>query len=256
MKWQRMSPTSVLACFAELTPSPEEGDTLKSEMDRVIRNMSGLTRSQDKPDPALELAKECGNVDKMKEKILSKMILPRRRERKLICEDLEAMRTGFKDINNGKMPKFPIPRQMDVIVPFPLFGSVGQKSGLDITLVDTKGVDPGGFSRPDLERHLDADGTIVVLCSRFNDAPGEMALEVLKRIKAKKMEGNTAEIAAKASILVLPRSPEPEQTMRDDGDFVESREEAYEIKSGQAKPSIRQLAIGDIPIFFYDWKSR
>ena len=243
------------ACFAELNPSSEDGDVLmKSEMDRVIRNMSGLTRSQDKPDPALELAKACGCADRMKEKVLSRMILPRRRERRLLCEDLEATRAGYRDINNGKAPKFSIPRQMDVVVPFSLLGTIGQKSGLDITFVDTKGVEPGAFSRPDLERHLDADGTIVVLCSRFNDAPGKMASEVLERIKAKKMEGNIAEIAAKASVLVLPRADESEQTMRDNGDFVETREEAYEIKAEQAKPGIRQLAVGDIPIFFYDWK--
>ena len=250
--------------FAELVPNFKEGgeggEIISSEMRRAIHNMARLDTSDDSENSEKKIVEECGTVDKMKEKIKARMILPRRRERIMVCKNLEEMRDGYKAINNGKASKFPLPQRVDVVVPFPVLGEAGQESKLEIMLVDTKGVDPGAFSRPDIERHFNADDTIVVLCSRFNDAPGDTASEVLKGIRSKKVEGNIAEIAAKASIFVLPRDSkdggqgEPSNTLDESGEPVKNCDEGCKVRNRHVKASIRQLGVGDIPIFFYDWK--
>ena len=50
-------------------------------------------------------------------------------------------------------------------MPEPIFGS----RDLNIRIVDTKGIDQAA-ERQDIECHFDDPRTLVVLCSRFNDA--------------------------------------------------------------------------------------
>ena len=65
-------------------------------------------------------------------------------------------------MNNGDIPTFSIPKRIEITVRQRILG----EESLAIRIVDTKGIDRTA-ERRDLEEHLNAPNTIVVLCSSF-----------------------------------------------------------------------------------------
>jgi len=85
----------------------------------------------------------------------------------------------FRDINNGLHPDFSLPHRIEVIVPDAPLG----EDVVTITLVDTQGIDDVA-GRADLEQHFDDPHTLVVLCTKFEDAPSIHMRELLRRPNA------------------------------------------------------------------------
>jgi len=83
--------------------------------------------------------------------------------------NLQALKTLFEKINHGKEPTAMLPYMMTVVVPEPLPGDGTTK--LDITLIDTRGLDGVVESRADIYEYMRNQHSIIVLCTPFKDAP-------------------------------------------------------------------------------------
>jgi transcriptional regulator with XRE-family HTH domain len=240
----------------------EDKDALgiSKEVIRAIQNMAGLAPRHEKTvesgktplnDPALELAARHPKVGELAIEILSRMNLPHRNRRdEWYTEDSKAtpmqwLQNIFKEVNNGKHPNFTLPERIDVVLPHP----VVPNRQLPVTIIDTKGIDQTA-ERQDLECLFDDPRTLVVLCSKFFDAP-EMAIQtLLRRVKDLKARN----IEEKALILVLPRPEEALSVKDDHGCEAESDEEGYAIKRGHINLSLGHLGLPGLPVVFYNAK--
>ncbi len=236
-------------------PSDDERDTLDSlglskEIVRAIRNMAKLTtKRKSDPDPAKELATRVGNIKEMIVEVLARMELHRRDRHDtwyspdLVKEPLQWLHETFLAVNNGRHPEFPLPRRIDIIVPGPILGT----EQFNVRIVDTKGVDQTA-ERADLEQHFDDPQTVVILCSRFNDAPEHLTQELLRRAR----EARVPNLTQKAGILVLPRPDEALAMKYDDGTRIDSDEEGYDLKRDQIEMRLRQWGADSMGSAFFN----
>jgi transcriptional regulator with XRE-family HTH domain len=254
----------LMASTKAAAPSPtqsdddEDGDPLgiSKEVVRAIRNMSDLTEKRKEKkgkririDPAKELAKQFNSAQELCIHVLTKMDLLRRNRRDLwypegsTVSPMHWMQDTFAAINNGRHPEITLPQKIEVIVPDPIFDS----RELLLRIVDTKGVDQTA-ERQDLECHFDDPKALVVLCSRFNDAP-EVALQTLLR---RAREAGARDVAMKTVLLVLPRPEEALAVKYDDGTRVDDDEEGYDLKRDQIRLRLDQQGMGGVGIEFFN----
>lgn len=235
-----------------------ESQGISKELERAIRNMSGLKVSRREKgadgkairrDEAKELAQKCSSLRELIVEILSRMEL-HRRDRRDIWYDASLGKTTliwlketFELINNGRHPDFTLPRRIEVVVPDQLLGA----SDLTIRIIDTKGIDRTA-ARADLEAHLDEAHTLAVLCSGFNSAPEANARLLLERAQ----ETGVRELGVRASLLVLPRPSEALAVKDESGVSVETTAEGYELKAEQAAMALEPLGLHDLPIAFFN----
>ena len=92
-------------------------------------------------------------------------------------ENLKALKSRFEVINLGTEPSAMLPRRMTVVVPEPLPGSQAE---LNLTLIDTRGLDGVVESREDLQKFVRDPRALLVLCTTFNDAPGDPVRSLLR----------------------------------------------------------------------------
>ena len=216
------------------------------ELERAIRNMSGLTIRRTRidgkrvsRDPAKELVQKFDDADKSVLEILDKMTIKNRTRREMWHspisgkEPLVWLSEIFGEINNGRHSEFSIPKRLDIIVPGQILG----ENALSIQLIDTKGID-GTAERADIEAHFSAPYTLVVLCSGFNSAPSPSVQQLIKRADEGKLTSN---LNLKASVLVLPKYDEALAVKYDEGSIVDTREEGYELKGEQAERTLTSL---------------
>ena len=160
----------------------ETGESIgiSREAERAIRNMSGLGRRRQTVDgktvyhdPVAGLVKSSSSEDEFRTRVLALMNLDDRTLRKLWYgsstrkHPMEWVTETFKGVNNGRLKDVPLPKSIDLLIP-----NFGRTFGeLDITVIDTKGVDDVAV-REDLDHRLKDPRTAIVFCSRFNDAPG------------------------------------------------------------------------------------
>ena len=239
----------------------DEGIGTSKEIERAIRNMSGLRTERNRGpdggrqrlDHAKRLAQtfidENQSPEALAIEILSKMNMYQRNRRELWYSELSGkpplnwLRDSFVEINNGRNAEFSLPKRIEVLVPKPILA----EEALSIRLVDTKGID-GTAEREDLEFHLNEAGTIVLLCSRFNDAPSSSAQRLLERAA----EGQFSDIDTKASVLVLPRPEEALAVKNDQGDTAEDAEDGYEMKGEQAETALERKHLPNAGIEFFN----
>ena len=209
------------------------------ELVRAIRNMSGLTTRRTRidgkrvsRDPAKELVQKFDDADKSVLEILDKMTIKNRTRREMWHspisgkEPLVWLSEIFGEINNGRHSEFSIPKRLDIIVPEQILG----ENALSIRLIDTKGIDDTA-ERADIEAHFGEPYTVVVLCSRFNDAPATSVQQLIERADEGQLTNN---LKVKSAVLVLPKHDEALAVKDDQGYPVESREDGYELKGDQA----------------------
>ena len=150
----------------------------------------------------------------------------------------------FKAINNGRNPDFLLPRSIDLIVP----DFAAAEVGLDVTIIDTKGVDDLAV-REDIDNRLRDPRTAVVLCTRFNDAPSQAVRALLQHMRRTFPEQLAAQ---KLSVLALPRSGEAASMKDDAGDFAVDDADGYDLKRDQIDRTISgpEHDLHDIPFHF------
>ena len=243
---------------------------MSREVERAIRNMAGLRRPSGRrnegrqtPDPARELARRVvaeeqargeGEQDvalRLQFEILSRMHVDRRQRRDIRWDEgtgaarLQWLRSEFHRINTGNNPEFTIPRRIDVFVDGPLIPVDGD---VEVSIVDTKGIDET-VARADLERHIGASHTVLVLCCGFNEAPGTEATNLLRRASEAGIEGN----GLQGLVLGLPKFDEALQMLDDAGETVESMEEGYRLKAGVVEETVHQsLGFCDFSVRFFN----
>ena len=243
--------------------NPEQDETARDahgtskEIERVIRNMSGLTvrrvrsddRKRERIDQAAQLAEKYPDADTLASEILAKIQPQKRTKRQLWYpessgqEPLVWLKETFEQLNNGRHSDFSLPKRIDIIVPKAILGD----GPFSFCLVDTKGID-ATTERADLEAYFNEPGTLMVLCSSFNDVPSTEVQELLSRAR----DAGFSDLEAKATILSLPRSDEA-LAVKDDYTRMpaESVAEGYELKGEDAERHLKSqnLPYADIAFF-------
>lgn len=227
------------------------------EVERAIRNMSGLTRKKvlvdgkkHYQDPVHTLIKESHSEQKFCSKVLELMNLEHRVKQQLWYDS--ATRLGptewladvFKKVNNGRMSECPLPSSIDLLIPN--FDTLTDE--LDITVIDTKGVDDLAV-REDLDLRLRDQRTATVFCCRFNDAPGTSAKSLLQHMR--ETMSDTIE-DGKVLILVLPREGEALSMKDDIGELAETTAEGYDFKGMQLESEFASEGLENIGVEFID----
>ena len=231
-----------------------ETPEVSREIERAIRNMSGLARRKTTMDgktryhdPILDLVRDYQGEDELRARVLADMGLPGRTNMEIWYPSgrgqlpFEWLRDTFRDVNNGLRRDVPLPRNIDLLVP-----GFGKSFGeFEITVIDTKGVDDLAV-REDLDSRLRDPRTSVVLCCRFNDAPGTSSKALLDHMRRTSSERFDP---GKVSLLSLPRSGEALEMKGDLGDPALSDEEGYEFKRMQVEDDLHAEDVPG-PLFF------
>ena len=253
----------------EENPEQEEGGQdaqgTSEEIVRVIRNMSGLPvgvrrlpdGKRELVDQAKQLAEEFTDPITLAGEILSRIQLQRRTGRQLWYpessgqEPLMWLKETFEQVNNGRHPEFALPKRIDI--------SVSQtkkeeqrtilgEGPLSICLVDTKGIDDNATERADLGEYFNEPGTLMVLCSSFNDMPSTEVQELLSRAR----DAGFSHLDTKAVILSLPRPDEALATKDTQGIPAESALEGYELKGDQAEFHLQSRKLPYAGVTFFN----
>jgi transcriptional regulator with XRE-family HTH domain len=243
------------------TTHPDEPKGVSTEIDRAIRNMADLARTSRTSeagkrtivDPAALVARECASIEEFRSAVAERLKLWERTNREAWFEGsygekaLEWLRKLFADINNGRAPSFGLPERIDVVLPF----EVLTNSPYRVEIVDTRGVDQTVI-RPDLRALLDDPRTVIVLASRFNNAPDPSLQELLKHLVTSRSD----RAVKKAFLLVLARTEEVLATKdAATGQEADSEEMGYELKGIQVEDSLRRVGVGDVAFEFFNAKS-
>lgn len=237
-----------------------EALAVSRESERAIRNMTGLTRKTMRDsgkatylDPVQDLVRACETEDEFRTRVLELMRLGERTRRDLWYEPslhaqpMEWLAKTFREVNNGRLPDVTLPRSIDLLLP-----SFGKEFGeLDVTVIDTKGVDDVAV-REDLDLRLRDPRTAAVFCCKFNDAPGVSSKTLLQHMRQTFSESL---MAGKVSILALPR-PDEARAMKDDtGETAQVDEEGYSFKAMQVESDLRSADLPEIPLLFFNVQS-
>lgn len=227
------------------------------EVERAIRNMTGLVRRRETVDgkiiyhdSLLDLARSTTSEDEFRTRVLDMMQLPERTQREVWYDSagrknpMEWLTETFKMVNNGRLKDVTLPSSIDLLVP-----DFGRSFGeFEITVIDTKGIDDVAV-REDLDVRLKDPRTIVVFCSRFNDAPGTSSRALLQHMKQTFSDRFDT---GKVSILALPRAGEALAMKDDVGERVLTDAEGYLFKGMQVSGELAADGMGGIPMLFYN----
>jgi hypothetical protein len=232
---------------------------VSKEIDRALRNMAGLTRQRQRTsdgktktyyDPLKELAKKSESLDALCSEFIQRLALPKRTRREISYDEtsnlseLEWLQKTFRDVNNGRHEEFSLPQRVDITIP---------RSPLDIPeyqveVIDTKGVDQTAI-RPDIQACIDNPRTITVLCSKFNDAPGTSAQNLIEHLKK---AGQSTVLTERVKLLVLPRPAEAIAMKDDSGEPAETDEDGYIMKGEQVELLLKRIGIENMPMSFFN----
>jgi hypothetical protein len=221
----------------ELQESAERAQ-VSAEIDRAIRNMSGLTRKRTtvdgRPiyfDPVVDLIRECSDEEEFRARVVGALNLAARTTAEIWYESgtrehpAAWLRETFSAVNGGRLADVPLPKSISLTVP-----GFGKSFGeFEITIIDTKGVEDVAV-REDLDLRLKDPRTTVVLCCGFREAPGTTAKALLQHMKQTFAERFDT---GKVSVLALPRGGEALQVNDDLGEPVQTVEEGYEFRRMQ-----------------------
>jgi transcriptional regulator with XRE-family HTH domain len=235
----------------------DESEGISKEIERAIRNMSGLRIIREKrsdgkllrKDEARELAKARPSLRELVVEILARMELHRRDRRDVWYDpstgkpELVWLKETFEAVNNGRHPEFTLPKRIEVVVPRTLI----DVDDLSIRIIDTKGIDRTA-ARADVECLFDDPHTVTVLCSGFNNAPASEAQLLLERAK----EAGVRTLQLQASLLVLPRPTEALAAKDEGGVRVATAEEGYQLKAEQIGIRLQALKLGELPVSFFN----
>ena len=232
-----------------------ESPQVAREVERAIRNMAKITRKkrirdgkQAYEDPVQDLVADCQTEDELRARVLQRMRLTDRTTTEIWYERgsgedaLNWMRDTFRAVNNGRREDVPLPKNISLLMPC-LAAKVGE---FEITVIDTKGVSDLAV-REDLDTRLKEDRTSVVLCCRFNDAPGTSGKALLKHMK-QAVSGRFQ--IGKLMILGLPRSGEAREMKDDEGEQALTDEEGYGFKKMQVEAELEADEMSEVPMLF------
>lgn len=251
--------TDVLRLTRDLVTSLTPGAAgvgVPSEVGRVLRNMSG-TKAQtiakgddefESIDPIAQMLASGLSIDETVDRVIAAMNLGGRKEQQLVlpegrADGLNWLSKLAHNINNGLDERFGVPKRITVLMPFENLSADGQI----LSVIDTRGVE-GVTQRRDLDAHRDDPRTLVVLCSKFADAPSPTAQKYLHDLGE---SGSDAAERRRACILVLPRGDEALELPGLD-EPLRSRAEGYAIRKADVVQALVKAKLPASPVYFFD----
>ncbi|WGM45857.1 hypothetical protein KOAAANKH_00721 [Brevundimonas sp. NIBR10] len=226
-----------------------------AEVARVLRNMSG-TRDfpviiNDEPvmqDPIKDLLEGGLGVDETTDRLIAAMTLSERRERQVILPEgsedgLSWVSKRVSAINNGLDRQFTLPKRITVLMPSSRLSAEGQQ----LQVIDTRGVE-GLTQRKDLIDHDQERRTLMVLCTKFADAPAP----TVQRLLQDSVDAFSGAVDRRRKcILVLPRGDEALDVPGMDAD-VATRQLGYAIRRKDIEQALVKAGLPATPAYFFD----
>jgi transcriptional regulator with XRE-family HTH domain len=232
------------------------GVGVPSEISRVLRNMSG-TKVQtvqtgddeyDSIDPIAQLLDSGLSIDETVDRVVAAMNLAGRKEQQLVlpeglADGLNWLSKLIHNINSGLDERFGVPKRITVLMPYDNLTADGQI----LSVIDTRGVE-AITQRRDLDDHRDDQRTLVVLCSKFADAPSPTTQKFLQDLLE---AGSDAAERRRVCILVLPRDDEALQLPGLD-EPLRSRAEGYAVRKRDVAQAFVKAKLPATPVYFFD----
>jgi transcriptional regulator with XRE-family HTH domain len=231
------------------------GVGVSAEIARLLRNMSKMksltTMVGDDPistDPIADLLATGLGVDEVTDRMVVAMELGDRKERQIILPEgsedgLPWVSRLVSNINSGADPRFGVPRRITVLMPSKNLSADGQI----LSVVDTRGVE-NVTQRPDLTAHSDDTRTLVVLCTKFADAPNTT---VQRHLQESQEAGSDAAERHRQCILVLPRGDEAFDVPGFD-EPIASRQQGYAARRKEVEQALIAAHLPRTPVYFFD----
>jgi len=242
-EWYRRQPDKTRVVEDDAGPTPQQ-------IQRVIRNMTDYAEYQetvtegDKKQrrtvrPLDKVIPNFNDPKALSEHLIERANLAGRTEmawwwKDNSTESLKALKNLFEEINQGKQPKAMLPRNMTVVVPDPLPGSTTK---LELTLIDTRGLDGPVESRADLYEYLCNPRAFIVLCASF-DAPGHSLRDLLRFMSADAQLRS----AIPRTLVILLDQGDAEQVNGADGD----RESGQSLKIDECAIALENAGLQDM----------
>lgn len=226
-----------------------------TEVGRLLRNMADVPTSTDvigdevvTIDPILQMLTDGIGVDEVVDRVVSAMNLSERREQQIVLPEgsddgLIWVSRLVTKINGGLDKRFSLPKRITVLMPSSNLSADGQT----LSVIDTKGLEPNA-QRKDITEHADNIRTLVVLCTKFADAPNA---SVQRHLQESIDAGSDAPELHRQCILVLPRGDEPMDLPGLDAP-PPSRAVAYAIRRKDVQQTLANASLPVAPVYFYD----
>ena len=240
-EWRRRHPDSKIK-------GEEESDPFSLEIHRVIRNMTGYQERQEAYlengfkrrraiRPLDEVIPHFGTEQELAEHLIERANLPARARTawwwNAQAEDnLKELKLRFETVNQGNDAEAMLPQRMTVVVASPLPDSA---AGLELTLVDSRGLDGAIEPRRDLQELLRDPRAVTVLCAPFKDAPGDTLRALLQSVAG---DGELRRLIP-STLLVLLDHGDADQVNGSNGD----RELGQEIKIDECHLALEGLRL-------------
>ncbi|MCP1249864.1 helix-turn-helix domain-containing protein [Gluconobacter oxydans] len=231
------------------------GAGVSAEIARVLRHMSGMkvvtTMVGDDPvstDPIADLLAGGLGIDEVTDRLIVAMNLADRRERQIILPEgsedgLTWVSRLVSNINSGLDGRFGVPTRITVLMPSTHLCADGQT----LQVVDTRGIE-SVTQRRDLAEHGDDSRTLMVLCSKFADAPNAT---VQRQLQESLDTGSDASIHRRQCILVLPRGDEALEMPGFDEPII-LRQQGYAVRRKEIEQALANASLPATPVYFFD----
>lgn len=239
---------------ASLAPGAA-GVGVPGEIARMIRTMSDMRltnriEGEDvvQVDPILERLAEGHGAVEVADRMIAAMNLADRRERQVILQEgaedgLSWVHKLVSAINSGAEPRFSIPRRITVLMPSARLNADGQV----LSVVDTRGVE-GVTQRSDITLHAEDPRALLVLCTKFADAPNAT---VQRHLQESQDAASDAAERHRQCILVLPRGGEALEAPGHGG-AVSTRQEGYAYRKTEVRQALVSAGLPQPPTYFFD----
>lgn len=253
-----MDDEEVLRLTRDLVSSVAPGAAgvgVPAEVSRVLRNMAGMRTTETvvddelvSTDPIAELLASGLGVDEVTDRVVSEMNLPARKERQILLPEgsedgLVWVSRLVSNINAGLDQRFSVPERITVLMPSRNLSADGQV----LQVVDTRGVE-SVTQRRDLAELADDERTLMVLCTKFADAPNATVQRLLQEsVDA----GSDATALKRQCILVLPRGDEALE-IPDFQTPLTSRQQGYAVRRKEVEQALVNANLPKPPVYFFD----
>ncbi len=229
--------------------SDDDKDPTPREVQRVIRNMTGLAErkeaaaeagSKKRPvDPLDDAIAQHDSAGSLANYLVDKASLLSRTDTEWQWPSDENayrdLKRRFDDINHGRTPTAMLPQRIIITLPRALPRLAEE---FDVEVIDTRGFDGHLSGRRDIQELLRDDRALVVVCVPFRDAPGESVKSLLSDI--------VADVEFRAAVgrvqLVLMDHGDAEGVNGSDGD----REFGQQLKQTECARALQAIGLNGL----------